>query len=294
MNRSLLWCLPWALGVACGGASDSKAPAADDDRFATCGDPADTEVMVITSLAFTREISSTTIEGFDIDGVDSGEGDAQGCGHADYASPDGRTGIDNAFAALVPVLENIGAGAVEGLITDAINSGELLILAEMQRVDDLDNDTCVDLELHRGQGLPLMGTDGNIQMDQTFLVDPSRPSTFSSGGAITDGSFVIEGITIALPVQILDEFIEFDVEGAAMELTWLDDGSAAGRLAGGVSVDSLAGQIAAIGDIGSLQDAVPALLEGAADLWPDESGACTHLSVGMEVTARPAFLLFPE
>ncbi|HCH66727.1 MAG TPA: hypothetical protein DFR83_28245, partial [Deltaproteobacteria bacterium] len=204
------------------------------------------------------------------------------------------TGIDNAFAALVPVLESIGAAAVEGLITDAINSGELLILAEIQRVDDVENDSCVDLELHRGEGLPLMGTDGNIQMDQTFLVDPSRPSTFAEGGQIAHRTFEIQDITISLPVQILDEFIELDLEGASLQLRWLDNGEAVGRLAGGVSVSSLAGQIGAISDIGSLQDAVPALLEGAADLWPDENGSCTHLSVGMDVTARPAFLLYPE
>ncbi len=294
MNKTLA-CMGIITALTGCGGSDGKPLDADSaSDLATCGDPTDTEVLVITSLAFTREESGSTIEGFDLDGLDSASGDPQGCGHGDYVSPDGVPGIDNAFASLVPVLESIGAGAVEGLIIDAINSGELLILAELQRVESTESDTCVDLELHRGTGTPLMGTDGNIQMDQTFALDPSRPSTFSEGGAISDGTFLIEGIMIALPVQILDEFIELDVEGASMTLTWLQDGSVAGRLAGGVSVESLAGQIAAIGDIGGLQDVVPPLLESAADLWPDESGACTHLSVGMEVTARPAFILREE
>jgi hypothetical protein len=294
MNKSTA-CMGFiALFSGCGGADGKRLDADSDDAFATCGDPADTEVLVITSLAFTREASSSSIAGFDLDGVDSASGDPQGCGHGDYMSPDGVPGIDNAFAALVPVLESIGAGAVEGLIIDAINSGELLILAEIQRVESIEADACVDLELHRGMGTPLMGTDGNIQMNQTFALDPARPSTSAEGGSISDGTFFIEDIVIALPVQILDEFIEFDVVGASMEVTWLQDGSVAGRLAGGVSVESLAGQIAAIGDIGGLQDVVPSLLEGAADLWPDESGACTHLSVGMELTARPAFILRPE
>jgi len=280
----------FALLTGCGG-SGGEADSGVKDAALACGDPADTHALVITSLAFTREVSSSTIEGFDLDGVDSAAGDAEGCGHADYTTPDGQGGVDNAMASLVPVLESIGAGAVEGLITDAINSGELLILAEMQRVDDLQDDACVDLEMHRGEGVPLMGTDGNIQMDQTFALDPSRPSTFTAGGAIEGGVFTIEGVTISLPVQILDEFIEFELEGASMRLVWQEDGSAVGRLAGGVSVASLAGQIGAISDIGGLQDIVPPLLEEAADLWPDESGACTHLSIGMEVTARPAFVL---
>ncbi len=291
MNYNCACWLILAAGIGCGGTASDDSGAASKDVAAQCGDPESSQVFVITSLGFTRELSSTSIEGFDLDGVDSGATDPQGCKHADYTTPDGTEGVDNAMAALVPVLESVGAGAVEGLITDAINSGELLILAEIQKVDDLNNDTCVDLELHRGAGVPLMGTDGQIQMNQTFAADSERPSTFTEGGSIDAGSFRIDGVTIALPVQILDEFIEFDLEGASMMLEWQEDGSAVGRLAGGVSVDSLAGQISNISDIGGLQDVVPPLLEQAADLWPDESGTCTHLSVGMEVTARPAFLL---
>jgi hypothetical protein len=282
-----------AFSIGCGGAESDRLDSAAGASGDVCGAPEDTVVLIITSLHFTRETSPTESEGFDLDGVASTTSDAQGCGHADYTSADGTQGIDNAFAALVPVLESIGAGAVESLINDAINLGELLVLAEIQRVDDVQNDECVDLEMHRGVGAPLMGTDGQIQMDQTFLIDTERPSTFATGGRIRDGIFDIQGVTISLPVQILDEFIEFDLEGSALQLAWQEDGSMAGRLAGGVSTDALGGQIGAIGDIGSLQDVVPPLLEQAADLWPDETGRCTHISVGMEVTARPAFLLYP-
>ena len=289
--RAHAWGAVLAVAVGCGGepAKDSAVASGGD----TCGQPEDTTVLVITSLNFTRETSATESEGFDLDGVVSTGSDAEGCGHADYTSSDGTPGIDNAIAALIPVLESIGAGAVESLINDAITSGELLILAELQRVDSVSDDACVDLELHRGEGVPLMGTDGELQMDQTFAVDPSRPTTFTEGGTIQDGVFAIEGVTIALPVQILDEFIELELEGSAMRLVLQEDGSVAGRLAGGMSASSLGGQIGAISDIGGLQDVVPPLLEQAADLWPDENGNCTHISVGMDVTARRAFLL-PE
>lgn len=280
-----------ALMAGCAGPADPKVDSGASSELATCGDPTETEAFVITSMAFTRENSPDSIEGFDLDSVASALHDPQGCGHADYTDTAGTPGIDNAFASLVPVLESIGAGAVEGLITDAINSGELLVLLELQRVESIEADTCVDLEVYRGDGVPLMGTDGAIQMDQTFALDASRPSTSASGGSIEGGVFEIRGVVIELPVQILDEFLEFELEGGAVQLAWQEDGTAVGRLAGGVSVASLAGQIAAISDIGGLQDVVPPLLEEAADLWPDENGACTHLSIGFEITARPAFVL---
>lgn len=293
--RPLAASLALCLGLfGCGGAGDDATDSADKAAGATCGDPEDTAVLLFTSLDFTLADSSTESEGFDLDGVVSTSSDAQGCGHADYTAPDGTPGVDNAIAALVPVLESIGAGAVESLINDAITSGELLLLAEIQRVDDIDNDTCVDLEVYRGVGAPLIGTDGQIQMDQTFAIDAERGSTFASGGSITDGQFEISGVTVALPVQILDEYLELELEGVSMRLTRQPDGSLAGHLGGGISAASLGGQIGAISDIGGLQDVVPGLLEQAADLWPDESGQCTHISVGMDVTARPAFILFDE
>lgn len=276
--------------MACGGAAQNKDDSASTDRAGVCGDPNDTQAFVVTSMSFTRERSDGVIAGFDLDGVDSAAGDAEGCGHADYSSPDGLGGIDNAFAPLVDVLESLGAGAVEGLIEDAINSGELLLLLELEAVDDVRDDTCVDMGVYRGQGIPLLDTNGDIQMDQTIAFDPEQPSSFAQGGQISDGTFEIIGVEVFLPVQILDEFFEFDMIGGGVRLVWQEDGTVAGELAGGVAVSAIAGQIGAIDDIGGLQDVVPPLLEQAADLWPDESGACTHISIGFDITARPAFV----
>jgi len=284
----------WMLLAASLSGCDRDEETSDDAATAgteECGDPEDTLAFVVTSMAFTREQSPGVLAGFDLDGIESALGDAQGCGHEDYAGPDGTAGIDNAFAALVDVLESIGAGAVEGLIEDAINSGELLILLELEAVEAGGDDSCVDMSVYRGEGIPLLDTNGNIQMDQTFAVDPEQDSSSAEGGAISDGVFEINGVQVHLPVQILDEFLEFDLEGGAIRFAWQEDGTVAGQLAGGVSVGSLAGQIGAIGDIGGLQDVVPPLLEQAADLWPDESGACTHLSIGFDITGRPAFVL---
>ena len=278
------------LVMSCGPAEKDGEEGASGRDAAVCGDPEDTQAFVVTSMSFTREQSDGVIAGFDLDGVDSASGDAEGCGHADYSSPSGASGIDNAFAPLVDVLESIGAGAVEGLIEDAINSGELLLLLELEAVDDVRDDACVDMGVYRGQGIPLLDTNGDIQMDQTIALDPAQPSSFAQGGRISAGTFEINGVQVFLPVQILDEFFEFDMVGGGVRLAWQEDGTVAGELAGGVAVSAIAGQIGAIDDIGGLQDVVPPLLEQAADLWPDETGTCTHISIGFDITARPAFV----
>lgn len=289
---------PWLsllllLAAGCSKSEDTGQDGVGSNSLGECGDPEAIQAYVVSGMSFTREIDGT-LAGFDLDGIDSAAGDAAGCGHADNVSPDGTSGVDNAFAALVPVLESIGAGAVEGLIEDAINSGELLLLMELHALDAQDADECVDLTLYRGTGTPLIGTDGEMQIDQTFAVDTSRPSSSASDGAVAGGTFEIRDVEIALPVQILDEFLEFDLAGGAIRFTWNEDGTVSGELAGGVSVASLSTQIGNISDIGGLQDVVPPLIEGAADLWPDESGACTHLSIGFDFTARPAFVLVDE
>ncbi len=287
-SRAHLAMLTCVFALGCGTA---PPPTEGKDTGQTCATDGATLVFIVSAMDFTRATESGAVPGFDLDGVVSGDGDPAGCGHGDLMSPDGTPGVDNAFAALVPLLESIGAGAVEGLIEDAIHSGELLLLLEISGVDDLSNDTCVDLSLSRGTGVPLLATDGTLQVDQTFAVDTARPATGASGGTLTDGVIEVDGFDLMLPVQILDEFLEFEMEGGALRLSPNEDGTYAGQLAGGVVVASLAGQIAAIPDIGELRNVVPPIIEGAADLWPDESGACTHLSLGFDVVVKPAFLM---
>ncbi|MEC8424444.1 MAG: hypothetical protein VX000_11755, partial [Myxococcota bacterium] len=255
-----------------------------------CGDPEAIHSVVITQLAFTQLRADGTIEGFDLDGTDSAPGDPAGCGHGDRSGPEGQTGIDSAFASLVPVLEGLGAGAVEGLIQQAIDSGELLLLIEMSHLDDWAFDTCADVALHRGQGTPIIGTDGTILVDQTFGLSPDVPSTYATGGMVEDGAFEIHNIEITLPVQILDVFLTFTMPAGAIHLDLASDGTVSGFLAGGVPVDQITSQIGGIPDIGDLSSVIPPLIEAAADLYPDPAGACTALSLGFDIAGKPAFI----
>lgn len=275
--------------VACGG-DGPKAPADTGGDLGECGDPEAVHSVVITQLAFTQIEGDGSINGFDLDETASAEGDPVGCGHADRSSPDGRTGVDSAFATLVPVLEGLGAGAVEGLIQAAIDSGELLLLVEITHLDDWQDDTCADVAVHRGQGTPIIGTDGTILVDQTFGLSPEVPSTYAEGGWVEGGAFEVHEVEITLPVQILDVFLTFTMPRGAIHLDLAEDGSVSGYLAGGVPVEQITTQIGGISDIGELSSVIPPLIEAAADLYPDANGDCTALSLGFDIAGKPAFV----
>ena len=52
---------------------------------------------VLRQFSFTNE-GVGVAPGFDLDGLDSPEGDVASCGHGDLQDPDGRTGVDNQLA----------------------------------------------------------------------------------------------------------------------------------------------------------------------------------------------------
>lgn len=281
--------LAMTMVAACGG--DKPGPPPDTGaNLGECGDPSAMHSVVITELAFTRINDDGSINGFDLDDTQSVGGDAAGCGHADRVGTDGSPGVDSAFATLAPVLEGLGAGAVEGLIQQAIDSGELLLLIEITHLDDWQSDTCADVAVHRGEGTPIIGTDGTIMVDQTFGLSEDVPSTRASGGWVEDGGFEIRSVEITLPVQILDVFLTFTMPEGAMHLDLAEDGTVRGYLAGGVPVEQITTQIGGISDIGELSSVIPPLIEAAADLYPDETGDCTALSLGFDVSGKPAFV----
>jgi hypothetical protein len=278
-----------ALLAACG-KDKAAAPLDTGADFGECGDPSAMHSVVITQLAFTRINEDGSINGFDLDDTESAGGDPVGCGHADRVGTDGSAGVDSAFATLAPVLEGLGAGAVEGLIQQAIDSGELLLLIEISHLDDWQSDSCADVAVHRGEGTPLIGTDGTIMVDQTFGLSTEVPSTSGSGGWVEGGAFEIRSVEITLPVQILDVFLTFTMPEGALHLDLAEDGTVTGYLAGGVPVEQITTQIGGISDIGELSSVIPPLIEAAADLYPDETGACTALSLGFDVAGKPAFV----
>ena len=130
------------LTTACSpdGEKGQASPTADATEQCSRVEPS--HLSVITEAWFGR-IEDGVSRGADLDG------DEPNCGHQDYVDPEGNAGIDNAFGGLLPLLDLTEFTAVEVYLQDTINWGELLLMVEMEDVDSVDNDSCVNVNLSR-------------------------------------------------------------------------------------------------------------------------------------------------
>lgn len=273
-----------ALLCGCGAPQDDTA-----GLLAQCDGDAGSRVGVISELWFSR-VNDGVTRGFDLDGEVSDGAGSGGCGVEDYVDPQGVEGIDNVFGSLLPALEVTEFAAVEGLVQDAINSGELLLLLELEDVDDPTDDACVGFELSRGMGAPMVGTDGVLLSGQTVQRDPAGPSSRVDDAAIADGVMVARPMTIELPLQVFDFELLFVLEQGATRVELQEDGSFTGYVGGGLDIDEVLKVASTDGVNDELLTTLEALLGTVADLDPDGDGECQQISVTMEFQAVPAYI----
>lgn len=262
---------------------------AQPDETPTAG-PSETRSIVMSGLTFGRRGEDGTAWGFDLDDSVSSATDSAGCYKADLVDPDGNPGIDSAFSALVPALEATEAKAVEGLIQDSINNGNLLLLVEVSGIDSYESDDCVDLQIVRGAGAPLLGTDGSLLDGQTFPLNPDIAPAVVNCAQLRNGTVEAGPFAMDLPIQVLDVEVHFAVQNAYIRVDLADDGTAWGFFDGAVPTADIL-RIVEEGDLASIRDLVTGLVNGAADLHVADPDVCDGLSIVFEYSGRRAFLL---
>lgn len=269
--------------AACGPTDDKPEPVVDD-----CSAGGATEIMVIQQLTFARETEGTSV-GFDLDGDVSAGGGATGCGVEDAVSPDGTPGIDNSFARLLPALELTEGAALEAIVQEAINSGGLLVMVQLDDVEDRFDDECVSMSVMGGLGVPMVGADGLILPSQTFDPDPDAPVTRVDDLVLSDG--IVEGgpVDLNLPFTFLDADIVFEVQEGQLLAQYHDDGRITGMVGGGVAIQALSDLAHNTGIGEEVENLLDAVLGVSADLAPGPDGACEQISVTMEFEAIQAF-----
>jgi hypothetical protein len=225
-------------------------------------------------------VSDGISDGFDLD-----DG-AEGCGVDDFVAPDGTDGIDNAFGTLLPALALTEAAAIEPLINASIKGGNLLVTFELDDLDDPWSDACVTLNVGRGDGVPMLGTDGEVLWGQTL--DRAGPADFSADASVVDGVTETD-LQLTLPVEIFGLQLDFELNGGAIRLEQQDDGTVTGVLAGGIDVAYIL-QVAREENVDpDLAGVLEVLLAGAADLAPDADGTCTQVSMALSFETIPVF-----
>ncbi|MSP61784.1 MAG: hypothetical protein EXR72_15905 [Myxococcales bacterium] len=248
--------------------------------------------FVLTSMPFARQDPKGISPGFNLDGRVAEAGDGVTCGHASLVAPDGARGIDNQLSDLLPAIDKVTNGALDGLIQDGINSGMLLVGISIQHVDAGSNndDPCVDLEFRRLQGSPFLGTDRVLIAHQTFGTDRGAPVSrvrgTIRGGVVEAGPF-----ELVLPVRILDANFNLPMHHARFRGVLGDDGVLDGTIGGGIRTDDILRELEPYAIGAQLKMLLPILLQTSADLDQDPaSGECRQLSATVTYTARGAFI----
>lgn len=298
--------------VACTGddsGSVSLGPGADAK---SCDNADDSVAFVMSAIDFAR-VEDGVSWGFDLDGYDSAAGDPDGCNKPDLTDPNGNTGIDNAFAGLLPALEATEAVAITGILQDSIAAGDLLLMMELRGVDDLENDDCVSMSFGPALGTPLIGNDGYMLDGQSFARDESEDQVLVENLEIVDGVVQMAGVEFTLELQVLAATFAITVSDASIQLhttpaeryidpsavTSTDTGEPGeadlgdnivytGFFGGGFSIDYMLGVLNDNALDQGLKDLINQALPLSADLKNDD-GECRNMSVTFEFESTSAY-----
>ena len=268
-----------------------------DPRPTTCADSGETMGAVVTKVALARQLGDGVAEGLDLDGHATAEGQEEGCYKQDFVSPDGRDGIDNQLASVMPIVDElVGNDNIDVLLEGAITNGQLLIMFAVSGVDDPMNDDCVDLHLGAGLGTPLLDTQGEYVAYQTFGFDETEtPSSHVTRGRIDDGVLTVGPGRLVLPARIVDADFELDLHFAHARLVVEPDPLGggirlSGLVGGGLHAEDLQEIVKGLNAPNNVIGAIVPIVTGLTDLDPDEDGVCRRVSSAFSFETTPAFL----
>lgn len=289
------------LAAACGGEGNldvapAPVPAAPTSTAAGVTRTPDgcvvgsTHAAVISKLGFTREGPAGHAPGFNLDGRMVEGNDPGSCFKADLIGEDG-TKVDNQLARLIPAVDDIVHGAVDGLVAGAINDGNLLVLLQMDGAESLSDASCVNLTVRTAKVTkPSLGTDGAIEGYQTFDADPE--SQVSNGkGTIAGGVMTTEPFELAIPIKIFDVSFIVHVHGGRFRYTIdPETGHIKGLFGGGIEVQEILDGVSQGAGVDKILPMIRGVLKPSADMAPDADGVCTQISAALSFEAAPAFV----
>ena len=241
------------------------------------------------------ELDGLEVDGFDLDGVD-GQGDGP-CGHTDYVSASGETGVDYGFLHVMDMIRPARPGqTIETVLASAPSQGLVRIGIRISGVDDLVDDDEVRLLFTNIAETPLLGGDG-------------QPLAGGSVPALNDTRFqsemygeIVDGVLYAGPADVSMGHINLLV--VEDRVVTLRDArvraTVSERSTGGLEVDGLiAGwweresMIEAMGQailaIGSNRGELECVLDGYSDHSTDGE-TCNAISTMLSVEAVSGFI----
>ena len=132
----------------------------------------------------------------------------------------------------------------------------------------------------------MLGTDGELLWAQT--IDRSGPPDYRAETSVV-GGIVESGLELVLPLELFGLQLNFELQDGAMRLTYQEDGTVTGVLAGGVPVQDILTVASEENVDPELVGLMEVLLASTADLAPDADGTCTQISFTMTFETIPVF-----
>lgn len=249
----------------------------------------DTYANVVHTLRFMEQDAEGVARGFNLDGRVSEEGEEDSCGHGDFTSPEGRTGVDNQLAELWSAIAPLVGEQAHALLQNAVNEGRVLVMIELEGLDDLRDDDDLTLRVFKGTLRPEIGTRGVISPDQSFAMDYERPLSSITGVKLEGGQLIAGPFELNIPVTILSLDAVVKLEFGHIQLTLDEEGRMEGYITGAVHVPTLTETLINT-DAESEARLVAPFFERSADMVKVD-GVCTYLSMGLEFRATRAFVI---
>ena len=235
----------------------------------------------------------TIVPGANLDDLVSTDVDPEGCFHADFTGPppDDEPGVDNQLG---PVLGGLGDSFdVDGGWRDAILRGDLLLLLRI-RADD----TTCSVEILRGQlppGASRLAVDGGGGPLPDQTLDVLGSSVGPDGIAVDryDETRVrdahlrtISRPPVSLPLFVGDLTADLPILDSHVRFDLFSEGPRNGLLTGAPEVVAATEALFTVApDID--RDLIRMIIEGQADIAPDERGECQRVSIGFVFETTP-------
>lgn len=252
---------------------------------------------IVSKLAFARQKEGVTagfdIDGFTSDGFQTEQQETLSCSQMDFEDANGKQGIDNQLARLMPLLDTVTAADVNLIIKGAIENGQLLTTVTLDGVDDLQNDPCVEVTFKAALGTPTLGTDDELDPSQTFEHDLTGPTSHAVG-AIKDGYLEVGPFNLDLLVVVFAEKFNLHLSRAYVrtKLDPSEPGRMTGAIGGGVKIQELEEIIQQFDLNSGERDAAANFIKGLGDLdYDPATKKCTAISVGVTMSGRRAYLV---
>ncbi len=276
---------------------DTTEPAhTDAERTATePGDRDNESFLFVVNWISIPEVADGRAPGFNLDQLDSGEGDLSPGADCEHFNPDfealddpDHIGVDNALASLVPTIESLALDGedLDTVLLAQINEGSVLLGVRVTGVDSFEFDSAVQMQLvllETASGSPpTVGGDGRLEAGQAYNV--AMDLGIAVDGDIFDGRVRAQASSLTLMINTGDFMLPLEISNPEVRFDIGEDGLTGGTIGGVITIDAIVNAAVGAG-IGEMT--VRPVVEQYADITPSSADpiVCEALSVGLRFEA---------